>query len=102
VARRRRVADAVQAEVLVKSRRRCCVCYGLNRDADTKQGQIAHLDKNRANNPAPPSHAPTLCPAARLNRTRYGATSSLVRNVRGEKSRGRRYNAHGYLLEQVC
>jgi hypothetical protein len=50
VARRKRVTDAVQAEVLVKSRRRCCVCYGLNRDTTTKQGQIAHLDKNRANN----------------------------------------------------
>ena len=48
--RRRRVADAVQAEVLVKSRRRCCVCYGLKRDADIKQGQIAHLDQDPGNN----------------------------------------------------
>jgi hypothetical protein len=50
MARRKRVADAIQAEVLVKSRRRCCVCYGLKRDADIKQGQIAHLDQDPANN----------------------------------------------------
>jgi hypothetical protein len=50
VVKRRRVADAVQAEVLVKSRRRCCVCYGLKRDDEIKQGQIAHLDQNPGNN----------------------------------------------------
>jgi hypothetical protein len=50
MARRKRVADAIQAEVLVKSRRRCCVCYGLKRDLKIKQGQIAHLDQNSANN----------------------------------------------------
>ena len=40
------VKPAVQAEVLLKSRRRCCVCYGLNRDTSLKAGQIAHLDQN--------------------------------------------------------
>jgi hypothetical protein len=47
--KRKRVSDSVQAEVLVKSRRRCCVCFGLERDESEKQGQIAHLDKNPAN-----------------------------------------------------
>lgn len=41
---------ATQAAVLVSSRRRCCICYGLNRDTGLKSGQIAHLDKNNANN----------------------------------------------------
>jgi hypothetical protein len=36
--------------VLVQSRRRCCVCYGLNRDEAVKKGQIAHLDGDRDNN----------------------------------------------------
>ena len=31
------------------SRRRCCICYGLNRDVQIKQGQIAHLDGNPSN-----------------------------------------------------
>ena len=32
------------------SRRRCAICLGLNRDAEIKQGQIAHLDGKPANN----------------------------------------------------
>ena len=36
--------------MLLKSRRRCCICFGLNRDTSLKSGQIAHLDKDSANN----------------------------------------------------
>ena len=39
-----------ETSVLLKCRRRCCICYGLERDHRIKQGQIAHLDKNRENN----------------------------------------------------
>lgn len=46
---RKRISDDVQARVLTRSRRRCCICYGLNRDTSIKQGQIAHIDQN-ANN----------------------------------------------------
>lgn len=42
--------ETTQAGVLKRSRRRCCICYGLHRDLDIKQGQIAHLDKNCSNN----------------------------------------------------
>jgi hypothetical protein len=47
---RKKIPDATQAEVLVQSRRRCSVCFGLNRDDSVKKGQIAHLDGNRDNN----------------------------------------------------
>jgi hypothetical protein len=46
---RKRIPDDVQARVLTRSRRRCCICYGLNRDTSIKQGQIAHIDQNAAN-----------------------------------------------------
>lgn len=46
---RKRTPDDVQARVLTRSRRRCCICYGLNRDTSIKQGQIAHIDQNSAN-----------------------------------------------------
>ena len=36
--------------VLVHSRRRCALCFGLNRDTSLKVGQIAHVDRNNANN----------------------------------------------------
>ena len=46
---RRPIPESVQAEVLVQCRRRCCVCFGLNRDETIKKGQIAHLDQRRSN-----------------------------------------------------
>ena len=39
-----------ETKVLLSSRRRCAICFGLNRDASVKQGQIAHLDRDRSNN----------------------------------------------------
>lgn len=47
---RKRIQDDVQARVLTRSRRRCCICFCLNRDTSIKQGQIAHLDKDSRNN----------------------------------------------------
>lgn len=47
---RKKIPQSTQTEVFVQSRRRCCVCFGLNRDANPKKGQIAHLDKNPSNN----------------------------------------------------
>lgn len=47
---RKAIAPDTQAEVLLKSRRRCCICFGLNRDTLIKQGQIAHLDRDPSNN----------------------------------------------------
>jgi hypothetical protein len=43
-------SDSAVTTVLLRSRRRCCICFGLNRDAQLKSGQIAHLDQNNANN----------------------------------------------------
>lgn len=40
----------VYDEILVLSRRRCAICFGLNNDKNIKRGQIAHLDRNRKNN----------------------------------------------------
>lgn len=50
MASRKRIPDSTQAEVLVQSRRRCCICFGLNRDEEVKKGQIAHLDGKSDNN----------------------------------------------------
>ena len=47
---RKTLPKVVEEDVLVMSRRRCAVCYGLNRDTTLKQGQIAHLDGESSNN----------------------------------------------------
>jgi DNA-binding MarR family transcriptional regulator len=48
--RRKKTGPGVEAAILIRSRRRCCVCFGLNRDVEIKSGQIAHLDGDRSNN----------------------------------------------------
>src|SRR6266567_8992503 len=47
---RRKISTEAMAAVLIKSARRCCLCFGLNGDFSEKKGQIAHLDHNAANN----------------------------------------------------
>lgn len=47
---RPKVPKDIEAEILVKSARRCALCYHLVGDLTEKRGQIAHLDHNRLNN----------------------------------------------------
>jgi hypothetical protein len=46
---RKAISEQVITGVLRSSRRRCCICFGLNRDTSLKAGQIAHLDQDSAN-----------------------------------------------------
>jgi hypothetical protein len=46
---RKRSDPAIEAQVLLKSSRRCCLCFHLHQDFGVKQGQIAHLDQNPSN-----------------------------------------------------
>lgn len=39
----------IETAVLVASRRRCCLCFFLDRDQSLKKGQIAHLDHDPSN-----------------------------------------------------
>lgn len=45
-----KIPKTIQIEVLTSCRRRCCICFGLNSDAEIKRGQIAHLDHDPSNN----------------------------------------------------
>jgi len=47
--RRAPIPDYVREEILRRCRRRCCMCFGLNGDLSVKEGQLAHLDRDRAN-----------------------------------------------------
>lgn len=49
MSKRKTPSPDTQAEVLIQSARRCCICFGLHTDFTTKAGQIAHLDGNSAN-----------------------------------------------------
>jgi hypothetical protein len=47
---RKKIPRHAEAGILVSSRRRCCICFGLHRDLEVKKGQIAHLDHDNENN----------------------------------------------------
>lgn len=72
---RKSISPTTQATVLLKSRRRCCICFGLNRDTSIKQGQIAHLDGNHANNKE--SNLAFLCLA---HHDQYDSTTRQSKN----------------------
>ena len=46
---RKRPTSDVEKRVLIQSARRCALCSQLDGDARQKKGQIAHLDRRRAN-----------------------------------------------------
>ena len=46
MADRKPPSTSVELQVLVASRRRCCICYGLHRDLGIKQGQLAHINRD--------------------------------------------------------
>jgi hypothetical protein len=43
------IPESVQAQVVVASRRRCCLCYYLYERRGVQKGQIAHLNQDRSN-----------------------------------------------------
>jgi len=47
VPKRKRISDSVTEEVLKRCRRKCCMCFGLKQEIVVKEGQIAHLNRNR-------------------------------------------------------
>ncbi|MDP1895491.1 MAG: hypothetical protein Q8K87_15335 [Hydrogenophaga sp.] len=42
------IPPVVQADVVIKSKRRCALCFGLNGDTSERPGQIAHLNGDHA------------------------------------------------------
>ncbi len=50
MSKRKSIPTKIEKEILVKSARRCCLCYGLRGDFSEKRGQIAHIDHNPSNN----------------------------------------------------
>lgn len=69
-ARKKPPAD-VESSVLIKSNRRCCLCFGLEHDDGEKEGQIAHLDGNRSN-----SRESNLAYLCLRHHTLYDSTTS--------------------------
>jgi hypothetical protein len=48
-AKRPPLPPAIELEVVLRTKRRCPLCFGLHGDTRISQGQIAHLDRDHAN-----------------------------------------------------
>lgn len=46
---RKPIPESTQVAIFLKSRRRCCLCFGLNGHDVVKKGQLAHLDGDNTN-----------------------------------------------------
>ena len=46
---RKPVTPSTENDVLLRSRRRCAICFGLHRNTEVHTGQIAHLDQDNTN-----------------------------------------------------
>jgi len=57
--RRANFTKGIQATVLFACKRRCAFCFGLDGDASSKDGQLAHIDRDNSNNSE--SNAAWLC-----------------------------------------
>jgi hypothetical protein len=57
--KRKKISEDVVADITSGSRRRCCICFALDKDDQEKAGQIAHLDHDPSNNA--PDNLAFLC-----------------------------------------
>lgn len=53
---RKKPTDNTATDILVRSKRRCALCFGLHGDLSIKDGQLAHIDRDPSN-----SSAENLC-----------------------------------------
>jgi len=70
------------ADILIQTRRRCCLCYFLNGDKSQKRVQIAHIDRKR-NNPAPEN----LVPLCLDHHDEYDSSTSQSKGITVEELR---------------
>lgn len=59
MARRKKIPADVVADITSACRRRCSICFALDKDDKEKRGQIAHLDHDPSNNA--PDNLAFLC-----------------------------------------
>jgi hypothetical protein len=73
---RKSIPKQTETAVLIKSRRRCSICFGLDRDTRLKAGQIAHLDRDNQN-----TDEDNLCFLCFEHHDQYDSKSSQRKNL---------------------
>lgn len=92
MAKRKSFSAPVRAEVLVKCRRRCALCYGLDGDTSERRGQLAHIDRDALN--ASLENAAFLC---LKHHEAYDSESRQAKGFDPEQLRRHQRDLHEYL-----
>ena len=88
---RKKVTTATEARVLIKSARRCVLCYHLKGRLTEKNGQVAHIDHDRTN-----GAEDNLVWMCLLHHSKYDSRNSQHKNYTAAELkdvRGRLYKA---------
>lgn len=85
-----------EASVLTRSRRRCCICFGLHRDVEVKAGQIAHLNGDRSN-----STIDNLAFLCLVHHDQYDSRTSQSKNLTVEEVRAYRTELYDKVLPVI-
>lgn len=84
---------SVMTSVLMRCKRRCALCYGLDNDFGIKRGQLAHIDRNATNNEE--GNAAYLCSA---QHDLYDSTSRQTKTYTPGELKGHQDNLLAYVL----
>ncbi len=87
--------DAV-ADVLVTSRRRCCICFALSGDSTEKKGQVAHLNRDASN-----SSAENLVFLCFEHHDQYDSHTSQSKGLTVEEVRRYRVQLEGFIARSL-
>ena len=91
---RKKIPTEIETQILTRSRRRCCICYGLERDTQIKKGQIAHLNKNRDDN-----RLDNLVFLCLPHHDQYDSTTSQSKNLTKNEIKEFRKELHNQIEE---
>jgi hypothetical protein len=79
------VPQSTETELLIKSGRRCALCYGLSKDQSEKEGQIAHLDQDASNN-----NLNNLCWLCLDHHNQYDSSTKQTKNYTEQEVKNHR------------
>lgn len=91
---RKKISQSTETRVLVESRRRCALCFGLDHDASEKPGQIAHIDHDNTN-----ANFGNLAFLCMPHHDRYDSKTSQSKGITGKELTHYRDELYRYTVE---
>ncbi|WP_437576861.1 HNH endonuclease signature motif containing protein [Sorangium sp. So ce887] len=82
---RKALSESVVADLMVKTRRRCCLCVYLEGNGSRKRLQLAHIDRNSSNDAVD-----NLVPLCLEHHDEYDSTTRQSKNINPQEVRAYR------------